>query len=156
MFTSTGRASLAAFAALALSLGVASSAAAQAFPQQFAPRVERSGSVFHVRACATAEPGHVRCHAHMVTDAAGRPLVAMLQPLVVGRRPTATPPGFGPTDLRAAYGVTGQGSSSITIALVEAYGYTNAERDLGTYRTQFGLPACTTANGCFRKVNQNG
>jgi subtilase family serine protease len=24
------------------------------------------------------------------------------------------------------------------------------------YRTQFGLPACTTANGCFRKVNQNG
>jgi subtilase family serine protease len=24
------------------------------------------------------------------------------------------------------------------------------------YRSQFGLPACTTANGCFRKVNQNG
>jgi len=24
------------------------------------------------------------------------------------------------------------------------------------YRSQFGLPACTTANGCFRKVDQNG
>ena len=24
------------------------------------------------------------------------------------------------------------------------------------YRSQFGLPACTTANGCFSKVNQNG
>jgi len=24
------------------------------------------------------------------------------------------------------------------------------------YRSQFGLPACTTANGCFRKINQNG
>jgi hypothetical protein len=32
----------------------------------------------------------------------------------------------------------------------------NAESDLATYRSTFGLPACTTANGCFRKVNQNG
>jgi len=24
------------------------------------------------------------------------------------------------------------------------------------YRSQFGLPPCTTANGCFRKVNQSG
>jgi subtilase family serine protease len=27
---------------------------------------------------------------------------------------------------------------------------------MGVYRAQFGLPACTTANGCFKKVNQNG
>jgi subtilase family serine protease len=32
----------------------------------------------------------------------------------------------------------------------------NAEADLAHYRAQFGLPACTTANGCFRKVGQNG
>ena len=25
-----------------------------------------------------------------------------------------------------------------------------------TYRSQYGLPACTTANGCFKKVNQTG
>jgi subtilase family serine protease len=24
------------------------------------------------------------------------------------------------------------------------------------YRSQFGLPACTTANGCFKKIDQNG
>jgi subtilase family serine protease len=24
------------------------------------------------------------------------------------------------------------------------------------YRSHFGIPACTTANGCFKKVNQNG
>src|SRR5207247_5156877 len=24
------------------------------------------------------------------------------------------------------------------------------------YRSQFGLPDCTTANGCFKKVDQNG
>jgi len=32
----------------------------------------------------------------------------------------------------------------------------NAEKDLGVYRAQFGLPPCTTANGCFKKVNQDG
>ncbi len=32
----------------------------------------------------------------------------------------------------------------------------NAESDLGVYRSQFGLAACTTANGCFRKVDQHG
>src|SRR5213078_1332394 len=24
------------------------------------------------------------------------------------------------------------------------------------YRAAYGLPACTTANGCFRKIDQNG
>jgi uncharacterized membrane protein YqgA involved in biofilm formation len=40
--------------------------------------------------------------------------------------------------------------------VVDAYDLPTAEADLAVYRTQFGLPACTTANGCFRKVNQNG
>jgi subtilase family serine protease len=52
--------------------------------------------------------------------------------------------------------VTGVGSASITVAVVDAYGYNNAESDLAVYRSQYGLPACTTANGCFKKVNQNG
>jgi subtilase family serine protease len=72
------------------------------------------------------------------------------QPLV-----TAGPSGFSPADLRSAYNITGQGSSATTIAIVDAYGYATAESDLAVYRAQFGLPACTTANGCFKKVNQN-
>src|SRR5262249_57766815 len=32
----------------------------------------------------------------------------------------------------------------------------NAEADLAVYRATFGLSPCTTANGCFRKVNQQG
>src|SRR5207244_12510233 len=28
--------------------------------------------------------------------------------------------------------------------------------DLAAYRSTYGLPACTTANGCFKTVNQNG
>src|SRR5215472_6159141 len=65
--------------------------------------------------------------------------------------------GYKPADLQAAYNLpsstkgTGQ-----TIAVVDAYDDPNAESDLGVYRSQFGLPACTTSNGCFQKVNQFG
>ena len=44
----------------------------------------------------------------------------------------------------------------MTVAIVDAYDLPTAESDLGVYRAQYGLPACTTANGCFRKVDQNG
>ncbi len=43
-----------------------------------------------------------------------------------------------------------------TIAIVDAFDAPNAEADLATYRAEFALPACTTANGCFRKVDQTG
>ena len=43
-----------------------------------------------------------------------------------------------------------------TVAIVDAFDDPNAESDLGTYRAEFGLPACTSANGCFTKVDQNG
>ena len=43
-----------------------------------------------------------------------------------------------------------------TVAVVDAYNDPTAEADLAVYDKQFGLPECTTANGCFRKVNQEG
>jgi hypothetical protein len=39
---------------------------------------------------------------------------------------------------------------------VDAFDLPTAEADLAAYRSHFGLPACTTDNGCFRKVNQSG
>jgi subtilase family serine protease len=42
------------------------------------------------------------------------------------------------------------------VAIVDAYDDPNAESDLATYRSQYGLPACTTANGCFSKISQTG
>ena len=42
------------------------------------------------------------------------------------------------------------------MALIDAYGYANAEADLGAYREFFGMEACTKANGCFKKVNEKG
>src|SRR5262249_27227167 len=64
--------------------------------------------------------------------------------------------GFGPPDLQAAYKINTQGGQNATIAIVDAFGYKNAESDLATYRSQFGLPPCTIANGCLKIVNQTG
>ncbi|MEA2998676.1 MAG: hypothetical protein QOK17_509 [Sphingomonadales bacterium] len=110
--------------------------------------LERSGNVYHKAVCAHGNPnGTARCHAHVVTDARGEETDGQASPNV-------TPSGYGPNDLRSAYAITANGTT--TIAIVDAYGYPNAEQDLAVYRAQYGLPACTTANGCFKKVNQNG
>jgi Ricin-type beta-trefoil lectin domain len=73
--------------------------------------------------------------------------------------PDATPSGFGPSDLQSAYDLasaTAADGTGATVAVMEAADDPNLESDLGTYRAQFGLSACTTANGCFRKVNGSG
>jgi hypothetical protein len=112
--------------------------------------VERSGNVFHVAVCSRLVPARTaRCNAHVVTDSAGHALAQTVTP-------DSTPNGFGPSQLDSAYNITTGGSASTTIAIVDAYGYPNAEADLAVYRSQFGLPACTTANGCFAKYNQKG
>jgi subtilase family serine protease len=63
-----------------------------------------------------------------------------------------------PRKMRTAYGFNviknyGQGQ---TIGIVNAYDDPNIESDLGTFSTAFGLPACTTANGCFQKIMPAG
>jgi|GEM_PF-659626 len=67
-----------------------------------------------------------------------------------------TPGGFGPSDLASAYNLPATGGDGVTVAIVDAQDDPSAEADLATYRSTFGLPPCTTANGCFKKVNQNG
>ena len=73
----------------------------------------------------------------------------------VGMMIAAAPSGFGPAALQSAYALpSATAGSGQTVAIVDAYDDPSAEADLATYRSQFGLPACTTANGCFRKVDQ--
>src|SRR5260370_39672231 len=91
-----------------------------------------------------AAAGAVRCHSQVVTDQKGSPNAA------------SAPSGYGPVQFRTGYGLTPTGSSGTTIGIVDAYDDPNIERDLGVYSTQFSLPSCTTANGCFKKVNQTG
>ena len=99
----------------------------------------------HAKVCPGNAPGEARCHSLVRIGSDGRPMA------------TPAPSGYGPADLRAAYtlGSAGSGTGQ-TIAIVDAYDDGNAESDLAVYRSKFGLPPCTTANGCFRKVDQNG
>ena len=68
----------------------------------------------------------------------------------------ATPSGYGPAAIQGAYKLPAGAGAGRTVAIVDAYDLPTAEQDLAVYRSQFGLPPCTTANGCFRKVNQSG
>ena len=75
----------------------------------------------------------------------------------LAQRPDATVGGYGPSQLQAAYKLpSSSAGSGQTVALVESGDYPTAAADLATYRSHFGLPACTTANGCFKKVGQTG
>jgi hypothetical protein len=64
---------------------------------------------------------------------------------------------YGPGSLRSAYDLPSEtAGTGQTVGIVDAFDDPNAESDLAKYRSQFGLPACTSANGCFKKVNQTG
>ncbi len=89
--------------------------------------------------------GDVRCHSRVRLDESAQPFAS------------ASPSGYGPSDLQSAYGLpSATAGAGQTIAIVDAYDDPNAESDLGVYRSHFGLSPCTTANGCFRKVDQSG
>ena len=93
--------------------------------------------------CPSAATGHVRCFAL----AAGG-----VKSLAKG----ALPDGFARADLLSAYKLPATGGSGRTVAIVDAHDDPQAESDLAVYRSTYGLPACTTANGCFKKVNEHG
>jgi hypothetical protein len=82
--------------------------------------------------------------------------VAAGSPSVEVKTPVAG--GFKPNELHEAYSLPTSvpSSSNQTIALVDAYNDPTAEADLAVYDKEFDLPACTSANGCFRKLNEEG
>ncbi|MDF2258548.1 hypothetical protein P2L57_23330 [Streptomyces ferralitis] len=111
-----------------------------------APSAPSAGHVRHLCAGA-AKPGQMACLAEARTDIA--------QHLSIGVN--TTPSGYGPADLQSAYNLpSSTAGSGQTVAIVDAQDDPNAESDLATYRSQYGLPACTTGGGCFRKVDQAG
>jgi subtilase family serine protease len=64
--------------------------------------------------------------------------------------------GYAPADLQSAYGINPSGGSGKTVAVVEAGDAPQLEGDMGVYRSQYGLPSCTSASGCFKVLNQSG
>ncbi len=74
--------------------------------------------------------------------------------------PNCNKNGFCPPSLEIAYGtpsiVGGNGGAGTIIAITDAFHYAHVEADLNFFSTDMGLPACTTQNGCFKDVDQNG
>ncbi|BBC34430.1 hypothetical protein SGFS_057240 [Streptomyces graminofaciens] len=112
--------------------------------------------------CATpTKKGEMACNALRVTGGitAFQKAEAKAEDITPKAADATTPTGYGPSDLQDAYGLTdaaASGGSGETIAIVDAYDDPNAASDLAEYRSQYGLPACTTSNGCFKKVSQTG
>ncbi len=71
---------------------------------------------------------------------------------------SASPTGLTPATIESVYNfpTSLSAGSGTTIAIVDAYDDPKAQSDLGVFSSTFNLPACTTSNGCFTKVNQNG
>ena len=90
--------------------------------------------------------GHASCFAEAMVNGHGA--------TVSSSSPPAS--ALTPAQLQSAYNLGGLSSGGRTVAIVDAYGYTNLERDLGVFRSTFGLPACTTSNGCLQIMDQNG
>jgi subtilase family serine protease len=95
--------------------------------------------------CASPQTGTVQCFGRAIrpTNQAGPQIMA-------------GPTGLGPAQIQSAYKLAGLNASGRTVAIVDAFDDPNAASDLNTFRSAYGLPACTTSNGCFKKVNQNG
>jgi hypothetical protein len=143
---------LAACAAIVLPLAMASGAlaATTAFGQPNAGSAAVPDLTTNTPAPCNAPPapGHFQCFAivrtpsdHEITpDAAGPPSTALT-----------------PADIQSAYNLpSATAGGGQTLADVIWGDDPDLESDLAVFRSQFGLPPCTTANGCFRKVNQEG
>ena len=127
-----------------------------------APAGLAAGAVHYARlenACPAPQPGRATCFA-----IARRP-VAAASASSAGVEPYVVKPGFSrgpaegytPGDLASAYGYTATvGGAGQTIAIVDAYDDPNIEENLKTFDEHYGLGECTTADGCFKKVNQEG
>ncbi|HET7017126.1 MAG TPA: carboxypeptidase regulatory-like domain-containing protein, partial [Streptosporangiaceae bacterium] len=99
---------------------------------------------------AAPKPGQVRCFA-VVRTPASHSIAAAAAPAQDGPPTTA----LSPADIQSAYHLPATGAGQ-TVAIVDALGDSSAESDLAEFRSFYGLPPCTTANGCFRKVDQTG
>src|SRR2546426_5990537 len=89
--------------------------------------------------------------------------IGTLPPIKISKSASPSPVGLTPVQIGHAYGFdqlscygTSSCGSGQTIAIVDAYDDPNIESDLATFSAQYGLPSCTTTNGCFTKATPQG
>ena len=138
-------------ASAALVLAAGTGLAASAVPAAASGGHSASGAPNYKRVCtASANPKIAACMALIRTD---------VKPSNKQASPNASDVGYGPSQLETAYDLpsstAGVGES---VAVVDAYKDPNAGKDLASYRSNYGLPACnkTTEAGCLTAVNEQG
>ncbi len=128
-------------------------------------------------ACGPARPGFAQCDAQALVLSsnharvrphvhggstftqmfpASRPAIPSVRPAGAGSAP---PEPDTPAWLQQAYDLTylsQTGGVGDTVAIVDAGDDPTAESDLAVFRGTYGLPACSSSNGCFTKVNESG
>jgi hypothetical protein len=125
-------------------------------------RTRSNGSPYAV--CSQATKTQAQCLSISVPTATDKAQAAAEAVFGLAPEPAASPRyegsgeegGFSPADLRSAYGIPTTGGSTQTVAIVDARDDPKAEADLKEYRAHYGLSECTSANGCFKKINQKG
>jgi subtilase family serine protease len=104
--------------------------------------------------CAAVRPGKVHCYLRVLKVRGSDSSIAK-----VGGCKVNAPGGYTACNVEKAYNlkkISATGGVGETVAVVDPMDDPDAEADLGTYRSQYNLPPCTTGNGCFEKVNQEG
>jgi hypothetical protein len=145
------RMALACGAVLALAAGaIAGAGPATAWAAGGQNSAGRAGSAMRA-ACRPTSPRQARCYALFA------PQTRVNAAIAAGRAgAAAAPKGWGATNIEAAYKLPVSDNPHQTVAVVDAYSTPHLAADLGVYRQQYGLPACTAANSCLRIVNQKG
>lgn len=131
----------------ALFLAVSALALSSTLIASNANAVNNSVGMEHRAVCGTPAQDSARCHSQVVVGS------DHVTPFA-----STSPSGLSPVQIKSAYSfsTSSAAGAGTTIAIVDAYDDPTAEKDLGVFSTAFGLPACTTANLCFKKVNQTG
>ena len=127
--------------------------------------VQQEADGTYTRSLCPDPTAEVRCRARVRTDASGTPLrfvspetsrdIAGTSIGTVSKSAYSTDQ-LGAADLATAYDIQRDTAHHPIVAVLAFGDYASAESDLATYRTYNGLPACTSQNGCFTKLNQSG
>jgi hypothetical protein len=153
------RAALAMSATMALGGSLAGGAAAASKASSITPPtttgVTRYATVRQI--CPAARRGDASCLALALVPARAGAPGARSYLRSAGAVSSGPAGGLTPADLASAYGYTPTlGGSGQTVAIVDAFDDPKLEEDLAGFDAHYGLAACTTADGCFEKVNQEG
>jgi subtilase family serine protease len=142
--------------ALAIGAGPAGAAAAGPGPGAVPDRTaaQLAGGGARPAGCAArTRPGIAHCY--LATEPAPAAAVRVLETGCAVNQQD----GYSPCNIQHAYklpSLSGKRGKGQTVAVIDAYNDPNAASDLATYRSAWGLPVCSAASGCFRKVNQSG